>query len=158
MYTFKHQHRSCLSTCIRLAQVCRVLTNAAQLLNVRQTDTCVLLHVLSQACFSRTSFLLCLLLLNVPSPVCLILSSVSTSGKLCFRCMPQQNTIRQLPLQRTLKFPFQDVAPGLVHLVTESQASLLPLLRGLPFSFHTATLHYMWITMDGVGEGELTLG
>ncbi|EDL19643.1 mCG61979, isoform CRA_b, partial [Mus musculus] len=43
-----------------------VLTNAAQLRNVRQTNTCVLLAknlslcVLSHACFSRTSSLLCL--------------------------------------------------------------------------------------------------
>jgi hypothetical protein len=50
-----------------------VLTNADQLCNVRQTNTCVLLAksslscVLSHACFSLTTSLLCLLQLNVPS-------------------------------------------------------------------------------------------
>ena len=54
-----------------------VLTNPAHLCNVRQTNTCMLLTknpsscVLSHACFSRTSFHLCLLQLNVPSCVCL---------------------------------------------------------------------------------------
>ena len=53
-----------------------VPTYAAQPQNVRQINTCVLLvknpssHVLSHACFSRTSFLLCLLQLNIPSRVC----------------------------------------------------------------------------------------
>ena len=47
-----------------------VLTKAAQLHNVRQTNACVSLaknpssHVLSHACFSRTSSLLCLLQQN----------------------------------------------------------------------------------------------
>ena len=56
------------------------LTNAAQLHSVRQTNTCASLakhlpsHVLSQACFSRISSLLCLLQQNVPSQVCLRLS------------------------------------------------------------------------------------
>ena len=49
-------------------------------------------HVLSHACFSRTSSLLCLFQLNVPSWVCLSLSPVSTSGKHSFTCLPQQNT------------------------------------------------------------------
>jgi hypothetical protein len=55
-------------------------TNAAQLHKVRRTNTCVLLaknppsRVLSQACFSRASSLLCLLQRNVPSQVCLSLS------------------------------------------------------------------------------------
>jgi hypothetical protein len=53
-----------------------VTTNGAQLCNVRQTNTCALLaknpssRVLSWACFSRTSLLLCLLQLNTPSYVC----------------------------------------------------------------------------------------
>jgi hypothetical protein len=70
-----------------------VPANAAQLHNVRQTNICVSLaktrssHVLSCACFSRTSSLLCLLQPNVPSPV-------STSGKHFFTRLPQQNTIR----------------------------------------------------------------
>ena len=74
-----------------------VSTNAAQLHSVRQTNTCVSLaknpssHVLSRACFSRTSSLLCLLQWNVPSRVCLSLSPVSTSG--IFHLYPlQENT------------------------------------------------------------------
>jgi hypothetical protein len=57
-----------------------VLTNAAQLCNVRQTNTCVLLaknpssHALSCVCFN-----LCLLQLNVPSCVC---SSKTPSNQL----------------------------------------------------------------------------
>ena len=49
-----------------------VLTNAVQLCNIRPINTCMLLaknrssRVLSHACFSRTSFHLCLLQLNVP--------------------------------------------------------------------------------------------
>ena len=84
--------------------------NWAQLCNVRQTKTCVSLvknpssHVLSCACFSRTSFHLCLLQLNIPPWVCPSFSSVSTSGKHSFTCLPQQNSI-QLTFQRTLKFP-----------------------------------------------------
>ena len=48
-----------------------VLANEAQLCSVRRTNTCVSLEknplscVLSHACFSRTSFLLCLLQLNI---------------------------------------------------------------------------------------------
>ena len=66
-----------------------VLTNAVQLRNVRQTITCVLLakhpslYVLSRACFSRTSFLLCLFLRNLPSRVCLSLLPVSTKVPSC---------------------------------------------------------------------------
>ena len=83
------QHGFCLS---------KVLRNAAKLRNVRRTDTCPLLaknpssRVLSCACFSRTSSLLCLLQLNVPSRVCLSLSPVSTSRKHSFTYLPQQNT------------------------------------------------------------------
>jgi hypothetical protein len=51
-------------------------------------------HVLSHACFTRTSFLLCPLQLNVPSRICLSFSPVSTSGKHSFTCLPQQNTIQ----------------------------------------------------------------
>ena len=53
-----------------------VSTNAAQLCSVRQSNICVLSaknpssRVLLCACFSRTSSLLCLLQLNVPSCVC----------------------------------------------------------------------------------------
>jgi hypothetical protein len=76
-----------------------VSTNAAQLPSVRQTNTCVSLaknpssHVLSRACFSRTSFHLCLLQPNIPSWVCLSLSAVSASGKHSLIYSPQQNTI-----------------------------------------------------------------
>jgi hypothetical protein len=64
-----------------------VPTNAAQLHNIRQTNTRVSLaknpssSVLSHACLSRTSFLPCLLQLNVPSWICLSLLPVSTSAK-----------------------------------------------------------------------------
>ena len=61
-------------------------------------------HVLSCACFSRASPLLCLLQWNVLSRVCLTLSSMSTSAKHSFTCLPQQNSI-QLAFQRVLKFP-----------------------------------------------------
>ena len=60
-----------------------VPTNAAQLRNVRQTNTCVSLaknlssHVLSCACFSRTSSLLHLLQQNILSGVRLSLSHLS---------------------------------------------------------------------------------
>ena len=94
-----------------------VLTNVAQLCNVRQTNTCVLLaknpssHVLSRACFSRTSSLLCLLQWNVPSRVCLSLSPVSTSGKHSFMCLPQQNTIQHNWLSKEpLSFHFRFVS------------------------------------------------
>jgi hypothetical protein len=55
------------------ALLCGVLTNGAQLRNVRRTNTCVSSaknlssHVLLRACFSRTSSLLCLLQLNILS-------------------------------------------------------------------------------------------
>ena len=87
-----------------------VPTNAAQLCNVRQTNTCVLLaknpssHVLSHACISRTSSLLCLFQWNLPSGGCLSLSPVFTLTKCSFMCLPQQNTT-QPTFQRTLKFP-----------------------------------------------------
>ena len=76
------------------------LTNAAQLRSIRWNNMCMSLAknpsscVLSHACFSRTSFLLCLLQQNIPSWVCLSLSPVSTSGKHFFTCLPQQNTIQ----------------------------------------------------------------
>ena len=50
--------------------------------------------VLSCACFSRTSSLLCPLQWNVHSQVCLNLPPVSTSGKHSFMSLPQQNTIQ----------------------------------------------------------------
>ena len=77
--------------------LCGGPTNGAQLHSVRRTNTCVSLtknpssHVLSQACFSRTSFLLCLLQSSVPSRVCLSLSPVSTSG-IFHLCPLQENT------------------------------------------------------------------
>ena len=76
--------RNC-STLHRHVSVYGVLTNAAQLHNVRQTNTCVLLaknpssSTLSHACFCRTSFHLYLLQLNVPSCVC---SSKTPSNRL----------------------------------------------------------------------------
>jgi hypothetical protein len=78
-----------------------VLTNAAQLCNVRQT--CALLAknpsscVLSCTCFSRTSFHLCLLQLNVPSWVCLSHSPVSTSGKHFFTFAPEKHHPTDFP-------------------------------------------------------------
>jgi hypothetical protein len=78
----------------------RVPTNEAPLHNVRWTNICMSLaknlssHVLSHACFSRTSFHLCLLQLNFPSQVCFSLLSMSTSGKQSFTCLPRQNTIQ----------------------------------------------------------------
>jgi hypothetical protein len=63
---------------------------------------CILLHV----CFSRTSSLLCLLQPNIPLRVCPSLSSVSTSAKSSFMCLPQQNII-QMTFQRSLKIPLQ---------------------------------------------------
>ena len=110
-------HGSCLSTCICLswhlsvsqpeseeaARNCStppevfwcislygVLTNAAQLCNVRQTNTCMLLaknpssRVLSCACFSRTSFHLCLLQQNILYP-----------------CLPQGDILSPLCLKKT---------------------------------------------------------
>ena len=62
------------------AFLCGVPTKAVQLCSVRQTNTCVSLaknpssRVLSRACFSRTSSLLCLLQQNVPFRVGLSLS------------------------------------------------------------------------------------
>ena len=91
-------------------------TYAAKLCNVRWTNTCVSLVknpsscVLSCACFSRTSSLLCLLQWNVPSWVCLSLSPVSTSGKHSFTCLPQQNTIQHNWLSKEpLSFHFRNL-------------------------------------------------
>jgi hypothetical protein len=96
--------------------VCGVATSAAQLHNVWWTNTCVLLamnpssSVLSHACFSRTSSLLCLLQWNVPSRVCLSLSPVSTSGKHSFMCLPQQNPINTTDSPKNLKCPLHRCA------------------------------------------------
>jgi hypothetical protein len=66
-------HHKKFSWCVSLYGV---PTNIAQLCNVRQSNTCMLLAknpsscVLSCACFSRTSFHLCLLQLNILSHVC----------------------------------------------------------------------------------------
>jgi len=87
-----------------------VLAIAAQLINVRQTNVYMSLaknlssHVLSRACFSRTSSFLCLVQLNVPSWVCLSLSHLSPQR--AFTGLPQQSTI-QLTFPGTLKFPLQ---------------------------------------------------
>ena len=87
----------------------RVLTNAAQLRNVRQTNACVLLAkspsscVLSCASFSRTFFYFCLLQLNIPSRICLSLSPVSlqenTPSCLCpSKTPPSTNDFPKNPL------------------------------------------------------------
>jgi hypothetical protein len=74
----------------------------------REDYTCVFLTknpsscVLSHACFSRTSFLLCLLQWSILSWVCLSLSLVFTSGKQYFTCLPQQNTIQHNQLSKEL--------------------------------------------------------
>ena len=73
-------------------------------------------RVLSRACFSRASPLLCLLQRNIPpSPGCLSLSPVTTLTEGSFTCLPQLNTI-QPTFQRTLKFPLwsSEVVP--IHL------------------------------------------
>ena len=74
-----------------------VLTNAAQLCNVRQTNTCVFLannsspYVLSHVCFSRTFFFyVCLLHQTVPSRICL-----------------SKHHPTHLTFQRSLTFPLQ---------------------------------------------------
>ena len=88
--------------------------NGAQLCNVRWTNTCVSLaknpssRVLSCACFSRTSSLLCLLQWNVPSWVCLSLSPVSTSGQQSFlhnTPVPQHNWLQE-PLHLLFTPPY----------------------------------------------------
>jgi hypothetical protein len=77
-----------------------VPTNAAQLHNVRWTNTCTLLAkylsscFLSHACLSRTSSFLCMLCWKLPSQVCISLSPVSTSAKCTFMCLTQQNKIQ----------------------------------------------------------------
>ena len=84
--------------------------NASQLRNVRQTNACVLLLknpsscVLSHACFSKTSFHLCLLQENTPSRVCPSKTPANT-------------------FQRTLKFPLQKYKPNKPFYI-----SLSPLL------------------------------
>ena len=71
-----------------------VPTNGAKLYNVRRTNTCLLLaknplsHVLSRACFSKTSFHLCLFQKNVPLQFCLSLSPVCASAQHPFMCLP----------------------------------------------------------------------
>jgi hypothetical protein len=99
------------------ASLCGVLTNEAQLCNVKWTNTCVLLaknpllHVLSNTCFSRTSsllcfretflhesalaFYLCIIQHNVPSCVC----STKTSFYLC---VLQENTLSHLIQQSNI--------------------------------------------------------
>ena len=52
------------------------------------------LTAFSLPCFSRAFFHLCLLQRNIPLHVCLSVSSVSSSGKHSFMCLPQQNTIQ----------------------------------------------------------------
>jgi hypothetical protein len=78
-----------------LAKKCKVVL-------VKNLSSCVL----SCACFSRTSFHLCLLQPNVTSWICLNLSLVSSSGKHSFSCLSQQkHHPTQLSFQRNLKFP-----------------------------------------------------
>ena len=78
-------------------------TNAAQLCNERQTNTCVLLvktpssRVLSHACFSRTSFHLCLLQPNIPA---LAFHLCPLQGNAPSRVLPQQNTTRHTWLSK----------------------------------------------------------
>ena len=85
-----------------------VLTNAAQLHNVRWTNTGVMLaknpslRVLSHTNFSRTSSLLCLLQWNVLSRVCLSLSPMS----ICPRKTPSN-----WPSEVPLSFHFTPVTP-----------------------------------------------
>jgi hypothetical protein len=112
----KLQHTTRSIWCISLYGV---PTNGAQLHNVRWASTPYLYKVYFivcplHACFSKTSFLLCLLQGNSPSRVCLGLLPVSTSGKHSFTCLPQQNTIQhnwpfKEPLSFHLKFSFNKV-------------------------------------------------
>ena len=107
----------CLALALILSQHLHGLsTNAAQLHSVKRTNACMFLAenpslcVLSRACFSRTSFLLCLLQLNIPSWVWLSFLPVSTSGKHSFMCLPQQNSIQhnwlsKEPLHFHFSFP-----------------------------------------------------
>ena len=127
-----------------------VLTNAAQLCNVRQTNICMLLPKNPSSCpyFSRISSLLCLLQLNIPSWVCLSLSPVSTSGKHSFTCLPQQNTIQHNWLQRTLKFPLHQPFAWLFMLVPglhACRASTLPteIYLQVPYYFHIIRTKYL---------------
>ena len=83
-----------------------VPTNTAQLHNVRWTNTCVSLAknlsscVLSHACFSRTSSLLCLLQQNFPPQVCLSLSH------LCSHVYPSKTPSNSL-FKEPLTFHFR---------------------------------------------------
>lgn len=108
-------HTSCLSMYSQSARVQGIPINAAQLCNVRRTNTCVLLaknpssRVLSHACFSRTSSLLCLPQLNISSRVCLSLQPVSTSAKCFFTYLSQQNTIQHNRISKgPLSFHFKE--------------------------------------------------
>jgi hypothetical protein len=84
-----------------------VLTNAAQLQNVRQANIYLLLVknpsscVLSCACFSTIPSLLCLLQSKVPLGVYLSLTPVSTSSKhsssVCFSKAPSNLTFQRTP-------------------------------------------------------------
>ena len=69
-----------VSWCISLYGV---LTNEAQLCNVRRTNTCVSFHLIFFS--SKTSFHLCLLHWNVPLPVCFNKTSLHL-------CLLQENT------------------------------------------------------------------
>ena len=83
-----------------------ISTNAAQLHNVRLTNTCVLLaknppsRVLSCACFSKTSSLLC------PHWSALAFHTCVHFNKIFLQVFAQANTI-QPSFQRNLKFPLQ---------------------------------------------------
>jgi hypothetical protein len=110
---------------------------------MRQTNSCMLLpkkpsRVLSHACFSRTSFLLCLLQPNIPSWVSLSLPPVFTSEKHSFKCLPQQNTI-QLTFQRTLRLPH--------HIGIRNDSSSSPRKKLFtvpdPFYFPSWALYYL---------------
>jgi hypothetical protein len=78
-------------------------TNAAQLRSVRRTNTCISLaknllsSVLSHACFSRISSLLCLLHLKIPSQICLSFSPVSTSAKCSLLVCPAKHHPTDFP-------------------------------------------------------------
>jgi hypothetical protein len=102
-----------------------VPTKGAELHNVRQTSIQVLLlknpssHVLSHACFSRTSFHLCPLQQNVPSCVCfskrsfhLYLLQKNTPSHICPSKTPSN----------TIDFPKNPyVSTSGVHFTSDSQ-------------------------------------
>ena len=90
--------------CISLYGVLKI---SAQPQCVRQTNTCVLLAknpsscVLSHACFSRTSSLLCLLQPNIPSQVCLSLShlcplQLNVPSRVCPNKTPSSRLSKEL--------------------------------------------------------------